>query len=120
MGRFFKEISVLILQYREQKVMKKQLVILGIVTLLLTTCLSGCSSQGITVHKISGEPRNSVNITEQQMKNSPHLKEAILTNKSVETSQQEMNQLRGILEFFNTEIIQYQNGYYEIGFFAAD
>jgi len=56
MGRFFKEISVLILQYREQKVMKKQLVILGIVTLLLTTCLSGCSSQGITVHKISGEP----------------------------------------------------------------
>jgi len=100
--------------------MKKQLVILGIVTLLLTTCLSGCSSQGITVHKISGEPRNSVNITEQQMKNFPHLKEAILTNKSVETSQQEMNQLRGILEFFNTEIIHYKNGYYEIGFFAAD
>ncbi|MCX6664040.1 MAG: hypothetical protein NTZ75_07315 [Euryarchaeota archaeon] len=100
--------------------MKKQLLLIGIIALLLTTFLSGCSSQGITVHKISGEPRNSVNMTEQQMKNSPHLKEAILTNKSVETSQQEMNQLRGILEFFNTEIIHYQNGYYEIGFFAAD
>jgi len=100
--------------------MKKKLSLIGIVALLLASFLSGCSSQGITVHKISGEPRNSVNMTEQQMKNFPHLKEAILTNKSVETSQQEMNQLRGILEFFNTEIIQYQNGYYEIGFFAAD
>ena len=100
--------------------MKKQLLIIGIVTLLLTTWLSGCSSQGITVHKIIGQPRNSVNMTEQQMKHFPRLKEAILTNKSVETSQQEMNQLRGILEFFNTEIIQYQDEYYEILFYAAD
>ena len=100
--------------------MKKQIVLIVIVVLLLTTWLSGCPSQGISVHKISGEHPNSVNMTEQQMKNFPHLKEAILTNKSVETSQQEMNQLRGILEFFNTEIIQYQNEYYEVGFWAAD
>ena len=100
--------------------MKKQLLIIGIVTLLLTSWLSGCSSQGITVNKIIGQPRNSVNMTEQQMKHFPRLKEAILTNKSVETSQQEMNQLRGILEFFNTEIIQYQDEYYEIWFYAAD
>jgi hypothetical protein len=100
--------------------MKKQIVLIVIVVLLLTTWLSGCPSQGISVHKISGEHPNSVNMTEQQMKNFPHLKEAILTNKSVETSQQEMNQLRGILEFFNTEIIHYQDEYYEVGFFAAD
>jgi nitrate reductase cytochrome c-type subunit len=100
--------------------MKKHLVIIGIVALVLTTWLSGCQSQGISVHKISGEHQNSVNMTEEQMNNFPHLKEAILTNKMVETPPAEMNQLRGILEFFNTEIIQYQNEYYEIGFFAAD
>jgi len=83
--------------------MKKQLLLLGVVILMVTTFLSGCSSQGITVPKISGEHPNSVNMIEQQMKNFPHSKEVILTNKSVETSQQEMNQLRGILEFFTAD-----------------
>jgi len=100
--------------------MKKQLVIIGIVFLLLTSWLSGCQSQGIGVHKRSGEYQNSVNMTEEQMNNFPHLKEAILTNKLIDTPPEEMNRLRGILEFFNTEIIQYQNEYYEVGFFAAD
>jgi len=100
--------------------MKKQLVIIGIVVLLLTTWLSGCQSQGIRVDKISGEYQNSVNMTEDQMNKFPHLKEAILTNKYVETPWDEQNQLRGILEFFDTEIIQYQNEYYEVGFWAAD
>jgi hypothetical protein len=100
--------------------MKKQIVIIGIVILLLTIWLSGCQSQGISVHKISGEHPNGVNMTEKQMNNFPHLKEAILTNKYVETPQEEMNQLRGILEFFDTEIIQYQNEYMEVGFWAAD
>jgi hypothetical protein len=59
-------------------------------------------------------------MTEQQMNNFPHLKEAILTNEGIETPQEEMNRLRGILDFFDTEIIQYQNEYYEVGFFAAD
>lgn len=100
--------------------MKKQFVIIGIVVLLLTTWLSGCQSQGIRVDKISGEYQNSVNMTEDQMNKFPHLKEAILTNKYVETPWDEQNQLRGILEFFDTEIIQYQNEYYEVGFWAAD
>lgn len=54
------------------------------------------------------------------MNNFPHLKEAILTNKGVETPPEEMNRLKGILDFFGTEIIQYQNEYYEVGFWAAD
>jgi hypothetical protein len=55
-------------------------------------------------------------MTEQQMKNFPHLKEAILTNKTVyvESPSQEMDELRGVLDFFNTERICYQNEYYQI------
>jgi hypothetical protein len=53
--------------------MKKQLVIIGFVVLLLTTWLSGCQSQGISVHKISGEHPNSVNMTEEQINNFPHV-----------------------------------------------
>jgi len=100
--------------------MKKQIMIIGIVILLITTWLSGCQSQGIGVHKISGEHQNSVNMTEEQMDNFPYLKEAILTNKYAETPWDEQNKLRGILEFFDTEIIQYQNEYYEVVFWAAD
>jgi len=100
--------------------MKKQLLLIGIAVLLLTTWLSGCPSQGIGIRKISGEHQNCVNMTEDQMNNFPHLKEAILTDKYIETSQEEMNRLRGILEFFDTEIIRYQNQYYEVGFWAAD
>jgi len=104
--------------------MKKQLVIIGIIALLLTTCLSGCSgpSQVIQARKLSGGPGNSVNMTEQQMEKFPHLKEAILTNKTVivESPSEEMSKLRGILEFFDTEIIHYQNEYYEIRFKFGD
>jgi hypothetical protein len=98
--------------------MKKQLVIIGFVVLLLITWLSGCQGpvQIIEARKLSGGYSNSVEMTEQQMKNFPHLKEAILTNKTVivESPSEEMSKLRGILEFFNTEIIYYQNEYYEI------
>jgi len=99
--------------------MKKQLII-GIAFLLLSIWLSGCQSQGFRVYRISEEPINYVNMTEEQMNNFPHLKEAILTNKSVETPQEEMNRLRGVLEYYNTDYISYQNEYYEIGFYSAD
>jgi len=101
--------------------MKKQLVIIGFVVLLLATWLSGCQSQGISVHKISGEHQNSVNMTEEQINNFPHLKEAILTNNSGgDIPKDEWSELKGVLEFFDTEIIQYQNEYYEITFNLAD
>jgi len=59
-------------------------------------------------------------MSEQLMNRYPHLKEAILTNKSVETSQEEIYRLRGIFEFFDTNIIQYLYEYYEVGIWYAD
>jgi hypothetical protein len=109
--------------------MKKQLVTIGIVALLVCVGLSGCigPSQGIRAQKLKGGAGNSVNMTEQQMKNFPHLKEAILTNKTVvvESPSQEMDQLRGIFEYFDpdnifSDIISYQNEYYEIRINYAD
>ena len=100
--------------------MNKKIIIIGIAVLLICVGLRGCQSQGFGVHRISEEPTNYVNMTEEQMNNFPYLKEAILTNKSVETPQGEMNRLRGILEYFNTDYICYQNEYYEIGFYAGD
>jgi hypothetical protein len=96
--------------------MKRKWLVIGIILLLLTTWLSGCQSQGISIHKLNGGHQSSVNMTEEQMNDFPHIKEAILTNKSVYTPQEEMNRLRGILDFFNTGIILYQNEYYEVGF----
>ena len=56
------------------------------------------------------------------MEKFPHLKEAILTNKTVyvESPSQEMDELRGVLDFFNTERIHYQNEYYQITIKYAD
>ena len=103
------------------KDMKKQLVIIGILAILVSVGLSGCQSQGIDVQKISGEHPNSVNMTEEQMNNFPHLKEAILTNSTGgEIPKEEWSQLQGVLMFFDTWIIQYQNEYYEITFNVAD
>lgn len=59
-------------------------------------------------------------MTDDQMNHFPQLKEAILTNTSVETPQEEMNRLQDLLEFFDTETFPYQNEYYEIGFLAAE
>jgi hypothetical protein len=109
--------------------MKKQSVIIGIVALLVCVGLSGCfgPQQGVEALKLSGGHGNSVNITEQQMNNFPHLKEAILTNKTVyvESPSQEMDKLRGIFEYFDpddifSDIIFYQNEYYEIRIKYAD
>jgi len=103
------------------KVLKKQLVIIGIVTFFVIVGLSGCQSQGIYVEKISGEHPNSVNMTEKQINNFPHLKEAILTNTTGgDIPKDEWDELKGILSFFDTDIIQYQNEYYEITFNVAD
>ena len=109
--------------------MKKQLLIIGIIALLVSVGLSGCygPQQCIEAHKLSGGYGNSVNMTEQQMNNFPHLKEAILTNKTVYVGSpsQEMDKLRGIFEYFDpddifSDIIFYQNEYYEIRISYAD
>jgi hypothetical protein len=102
---------------------------MGIVVLLVSVGFCGCygPQQGIQALKLRGGYGNSVNMTEQQMNNYPHLKEAILTNKTVYVGSpsQEMDRLRGIFEYFDpddifSDIIFYQNEYYEIRIKYAD
>jgi len=104
--------------------MKIRLIIVGITILLIIVGLSGCTGpkQIIEAVKLNGLNYKSVNMTEEKMQNFPHLKQAILTNKTVDVSSpsEEMSELRGILEYFNTDIICYQNEYYEIQIRYAD
>jgi hypothetical protein len=101
--------------------MKKQVVIMGSVVLLLTCWLSGCQSQSIHVQKISEEHRNCLNMTEEQMDHFPHLKEAILTNSSGgDIPKAEFDELHSLVWSYDTNIIRYQNEYYEITFNLAD
>ena len=50
-------------------------------------------------------------MTEKQMSKFPLLKESILTNKTVEVSSpsQEITQFMGIMKYFGTKNIKYQN-----------
>ena len=104
--------------------MKKQLIIVGITVLHVVVGLSGCigPAQSIYARRLNKEADNFVNITEEQMKNFPLLKELILTNKSTDKAypSEEIIKLDGILEHFNTDIIYYQDEYYEIQFTATD
>jgi hypothetical protein len=102
--------------------MKKQLIIIMIIIVLFTVALSGCQGTKISPKKLNEKPNNFVNMTEEQMQNFPHLKEAILMNKSIDTSgySNEMAELRGILEYFDTNFICYRNEYYEIFFICYD
>ena len=99
--------------------MKNQLIIFAIIILFIYIGLSGCNGFyiGVTAKRLDREPDNFVNITEEQMQNFPHLKEAILLNKTIEiTDSNEETKLRGVLEYFDTYFICYQNEYYEIYF----
>ena len=99
--------------------MKKQLVIIGIIiTLLVCVGLSGCQEQAIHIRKLNVKPNNFVNMTEEQIKHFPHLKETILMNKTIDITDydNEEAELRGVLDYFDTYYICYQNEYYEIRF----
>jgi hypothetical protein len=102
--------------------MKKQLIIIGLIVLLITVGLSGCQEQSIHIRKLNVKPDNFVNMTEEQMKHFPHLKEAILTNKYVDITDydDEEAELRGVLNYFDTNYICYQNEYYELLISYAD
>ena len=104
--------------------MKKQLVIFGIIITTLIVGLSGCigPTTGYMITKLDREPDNFVDMTEKQMEKFPLLKEAILTNKTVEVSSpsHEITQLGGIFEYFDTNVICYQNEFYEVMIFCAD
>lgn len=104
--------------------MKKKFIIFGIFTFLITVGLSGCigPSTGIMIWKLDKTPSTFINMSEEQMKIFPLLKEAILTIDTVEVSSPsgEIEQLMGVLRYFDTDIIKYQNEYYEIKIFCAD
>ena len=101
--------------------MKKQLIIVVIIVLLICIGLSGCQGTEISPKKLNEKPDNFVNMTEEQMQNFPHLKEAIHMNKSIDiTGSNEEAKLRGILEYFDTYYICYRNEYYEISFMCYD
>jgi hypothetical protein len=61
-------------------------------------------------------------MTEEQMQKFPLLKEAILTNKTVEelSPSYEIERVNGVLRYFGTNIIKYQNEYYEIRTYYID
>ncbi len=102
--------------------MKKQLMIVGIVVILITIGLSGCQEQSIHIKKLKVKPNNFVNMTEEQMIHFPHLKEAILTNKTIDITNydDEEAELRGIFNYFDTNYICYQDEYYEVAIWYAD
>lgn len=95
-------------------------IIFGIVVIVLIVWIIVVFRQEahIKAVKLIREPDSFVNMTEEQMQNFPHLKESILTNKSIDIVgyQYEEAKLRGVLEYFDTYFICYQNEYYEIYF----
>lgn len=97
---------------------EKQLILIGIITLLICVGLSGCmgDTQGISALKRNNGGGNFVNFNERQMQKFLHLKEAILTNRTVEVEypSEEIDRFRIILDFYNTDYICYYNDYYEI------
>jgi ABC-type lipoprotein release transport system permease subunit len=109
--------------------MRSGLVLVTIILVLCTALMSGCSGpeQGIQARIWSGVAGHAINISERQMENYPHLKQAILTNKTVTmgSPSQEMDYIRGVFEYFDPQdiypdIILYQNVYYEIRIYYAD
>jgi hypothetical protein len=104
--------------------MKRQLIIIGIIVLLFTFGLSGCfgPTTGYYIKKLNNPVSNFINMTEEQIKHFPLLKESLLTNKTIEvpSPSQEVTELRGVFEYFDTDVICYRNEYYEISVFCAD
>jgi hypothetical protein len=100
--------------------MRKIAIIVIVLMLVDVGFLTGCemATRCIYTEKMSKGSYRSVNMTEEQMEKFPHLKESILTNKSVNLASDndinECDRLSGILEYFNTKYIYYQNEYYKI------
>jgi len=89
--------------------------------------LSGCmaSKQYLEVIRLDEEPENFVNVSEQQMKDFPHLNEAIkFQDEFIDTPYEEFYRLRDFLEDEETKVvnnyIKYKDEYYKIRFFDED
>lgn len=97
-------------------------IILEVVVLLSISGFCGCigPTNYIRAIKLTEEPDNYVNMSEQQMVAFPHLKEAILKNESIETPLEEFNKLSDFLNIEDTRYIKYQNEFYKIRLVCAD
>ena len=97
---------------------------IGLIILLIIVSTCGCigPTMSIRIKKLDKTPSTFINMTEKQMNLFPLLKEAILTNKTVEDSSpsQGITQLQGILRYFGTAYIKYQNEYYDIRIIYGD
>ena len=103
--------------------MNKHLIVTGTAVLLLVIGLCGCNEffgEGGTIYaeKINDESKEFVNISEQQMEQFPHLKQALnQTDSYIEPPNDEWNEIR---EFFGDTYayIHYQNEYYYVRLFG--
>jgi len=102
--------------------MNKHLIVSGIIVLLICVGLSGCvyPSQGICANKLDEIPDNFVNMSEQQMDEFPHLKEAVISQECFDTPKEEFNALTDLLDTTATGFIKYKDEYYEIWFVYGD
>ena len=89
-----------------------------VITILLVVVFSGCEEieRGIMAKKLDEKPENFITVSEEQMINFPHLKEAIFSDKIVITPLKEYKEIDNFLK--ETRNIKYLNEFYEI-FFAT-
>ena len=107
--------------YRRIK-MKRSVVLFGILTILVFVFFSGCAFPSYAIHakKLEVIPDNFVNISEQQMVEFPHLKEAVTTQYVIDTPKEVFDALTDLLDTTATGFIRYKDEYYEIAFVYGD
>ena len=99
--------------------MNKNLIVIGITIILLAVGLSGCADLFVEGGRIDAElledsPTNYINVTEQQLEQFPHLKQALnQTDTQIEPPIDEWNELH---DFFGDTWanIYYQEKYYYV------
>jgi len=100
--------------------MRKKIILIGLLLLFVSIFFSGCFFQenSILVRKTNAIPDRYVNISEQQIEQLPHLKEAILANNSIiKTPGDEFNKIYDLLmgdDNILAEYIKYHDEYYSI------
>jgi hypothetical protein len=97
--------------------MKKYLIIFCIFFIFVLVNLTGCSSPeyGIRAEIIDTEPIDYVNISEQQIKDYPNLKKAIISvGEIIITPGEEWEKINNLLQNKDTKYIYYQNEYFKI------
>ena len=107
-----------------KKILKKQLVMLGIVVLLICVGLGGCiigPRYYIKAVKVDEEPDTYINMTEELMDNYSQIKKAIsFEGNYTSISWEEIGRVKELLDNYDTYFIKYRNEYYEIDIASSD